>query len=480
VGSHARRSAVSLSLISVVLVLLVASAAAAVPLTKISSDPYTNPSSQHKTQVEPDTFASGSTIVSAFQSGRFFDGGASNIGWATSTNGGSSWQNGFLPGITKYEANGPYDRVSDPSVAYDARHGMWIISSLALDEPGPAAAAVVASRSSNGLSWTNPVTVGSGGSPDKNWTVCDNTPSSPFYGNCYTQWDDNGNGNRIKMSTSTDGGLTWGPAKNTADNATGIAGQPLVRKNGVVIVPIANAFVGSILYFKSTNGGASWQATKPVAAITDHTVAGGLRSLPLPSAEIDNKNKTYIVWQDCRFRANCSANDIVMATIKRNTVSPVVRIPIDPTTSGIDHFIPGLAVDRSTGGATTRLGLTYHYYPVSNCGQNCQLHVGFISSTNGGTTWSAPTDLAGPMSLTWLASTSQGPMVGDYISGSFVSGKTHPVFAVANAPVGGVFDEAMYSPVSGLVSAGVVATGKESPVTDRADHPLPTKPVTVR
>ena len=71
-------------------------------------------------------------------------------------------------------------------------------------------------------------------------------------------------------------------------------------------------------------------------------------------------------------------------------------------------------------------------------------------------------------------------MVGDYISGSFVSGKTHPVFAVANAPAGGVFDEATYSPVSGLLSAGVVATGKEIPVTDRADHPLPTKPVTVR
>ena len=114
VRSHVRHYAVPLSLISVALVLLVASASAAVPLTKISSDPYTNPSSQHKTQVEPDTFASGSTIVSAFQSGRFFDGGASNIGWATSTNGGSSWQNGFLPGITKYEGNGPYDRVSDP------------------------------------------------------------------------------------------------------------------------------------------------------------------------------------------------------------------------------------------------------------------------------------------------------------------------------------------------------------------------------
>ena len=92
------------------------------------------------------------------------------------------------------------------------------------------------------------------------------------------------------MSTSTDGGLTWGPARNTADNATGIAGQPLVRKNGVVIVPIANAFVGSILYFKSTNGGASWQATKPVATIMDHTVAGGLRR-PAAAVRRDRQQK---------------------------------------------------------------------------------------------------------------------------------------------------------------------------------------------
>ena len=61
---------------------------AAVPIVQISSDPYTNTTSQHKTQVEPDTFSFGSTIVSDFQSGRFTDGGSSNIGWATSTNNG--------------------------------------------------------------------------------------------------------------------------------------------------------------------------------------------------------------------------------------------------------------------------------------------------------------------------------------------------------------------------------------------------------
>jgi hypothetical protein len=74
-------------------------ALANVALTQLSSDPYTNPASQHRTEVEPDTFAAGNTIVSAFQVGRFVDGGASGAGFAISTNAGSTWTHGFLSGV---------------------------------------------------------------------------------------------------------------------------------------------------------------------------------------------------------------------------------------------------------------------------------------------------------------------------------------------------------------------------------------------
>jgi hypothetical protein len=184
-------------------------ATGATSLTSVSTDPYANTSSQHATEVEPDTFAAGSTIVSAFQVGRFFDGGATNIGWARSTNAGSTWTNGFLPGITTF-AGGSFSRVSDPTVAYDAAHNVWLIASLALS--GTTGAAVLVSRSTDGgATWGNPVTVASAGSGnagtnlDKEWIVCDNTAASPFYGHCYVEWDANGNGNRVKMSTSTDG-----------------------------------------------------------------------------------------------------------------------------------------------------------------------------------------------------------------------------------------------------------------------------------
>src|SRR5437899_9626117 len=84
----------------VLAITLSASASASVrasSLFQISSDPYTNSTSQHQTEVEPDSYSNGSTIVSATQVGRFNDGGASNIGWATSTDNGTTWHGGSCP-----------------------------------------------------------------------------------------------------------------------------------------------------------------------------------------------------------------------------------------------------------------------------------------------------------------------------------------------------------------------------------------------
>ncbi len=209
-----------------------------------------------------------------------------------------------------------------------------------------------------------------------------------------------------------------------------------------------------MIAFVSTNGGSSWNSSVVVTNVSAHTVAGGLRSGPLPSAEFDATGKVYVVWQDCRFRRRCLSNDIVMSTTTNGTTwSSVVRIPIDSTNSGVDHFIPGLAVDRTSSGNTTRLALAYYYYSSASCNVNtCQLNIGYVSSTNGGTSWSTVTQLAGPMSLSWLPTTTQGRMVGDYISTSFVNGSPIPVFTVATAPTGSTFNQTM-SVANGLSAA---------------------------
>ena len=142
---------------------------------------------------------------------------------------------------------------------------------------------------------------------------------------------------------------------------------------------------------------------------------------------------------------------MMSTSIDGKTWLAVQRIPLDHAGSGVDHFIPGLAVDQSTSGSAGHLVLAFYYYPNSNCtSSTCQLEVGSSSSTDGGKTWSSTNRLAGPMALSWLASTSKGAMVGDYISTSFAGGKAYPVFAIATAPRGGVFNEAMYTISGGL------------------------------
>ena len=437
-----------------------------VAVTRISTDPFTNSTSQHATEVEPDTFSNGNTIVSTFQVGRFFDGGSSDIGFATSTDGGSTWTSGFLPGTTPFSTPaGPFARVSDASVAFDARHNVWLISSLPLNST-PTGAGVIVNRSTDGgLTWSNPVVVNSDTGTDKNWTVCDNTSTSPFFGNCYTEWDLNSAGNLIQMSTSTDGGLTWGPKKTTASGQAGLGGQPLVQPTGTVIVPIDNANETAVGAFRSTDGGASWTDVTTIALIRHHTEAGNLRSPALPTAEIDGSGKVFVAWSDSRFERGGKANDIVFSSSSDGvTWSAVTRVPIDAINSQVDHFIPGLAVDKATSGGTAHLVLTFYFYPVSSCKQStCQLDVGSISSVNGGATWGASTMVAGPMNVTWLANTSQGFMVADYISTSFNgSGSAHGAFALANAPSGGVFDEAMFTTTAAITSSGRLA-GQTAP-----------------
>src|SRR2546423_2939839 len=428
-------------------------AGANVALTQVSSDPYTNATSQHATELEPDTFADHGTVVAAFQVGCFFNGGASDIGVVRSGTGGASWDApGFLHlTFNSGDASSPYERVSDPSVAYDARHGVWIVSSIPLT-PTTSVPTVLFNRSTDdGRTWgpaiSMPPPASNSVDLDKNWTVCDNHPSSPFYGHCYTELDNFADGDLELMSTSTDGGLTWSVPIRTDGNDKGLGGQPVVQPSGRVIVPF-ESLNGTISAFRSDNGGASWSRAGKVSGIRFHGVAGGLRTSPLPTAAIARDGTAYVGWGGCRFRHGCPSNDIGFSKSSDGiSWSDPTRVPIDAVTSSVDHFIPGLAVDPTSSGSSTKLALTYYFYPNANCGGACQLDVGYISSPDGGAHWGDATQLAGPMGLSQIANTSQGPMVGDYISTSFSGGMATTVFAVGRDATTAAFDEAMYSPV---------------------------------
>lgn len=465
------------------------SASAQIALRQLSHDNFTNRDSQHSTEIEPDTFSFGSTIVATFQVGRAANGAASDTGWATTTDCGKTWASGNLQGISKIEnPSNPWDRANDPAVAYDAAHAIWLIVTMPWsaatthqsggvipDRPPALIPAAVVSRSSDGITWgATPVVVTPDViSSDKPWIACDNTPTSPFYGHCYISWDIPDSQNLFQMNTSTDGGLTWGPTLTTADSATGLGGGPVSLNDGTVVVPFLDTSSASptIQAFTSTDGGESWGHTTTITQSFYHAQAANLRSGPWPSQEVDGAGRVFVVFEDCRFRTSCASNDILLtSSIDGVSWTPPSRIPIDPVTSTFDHFLASIAVDPNTSGTSAHLTVTYYYYPQTNCtSSTCSMNVGSISSLNGGITWARPVRVSPPMQMSWIALTNGHFMLGDYFSTSYCGGKAFGVFAIAKPKVGLLFNQQMYTTMNGLnasLKGPFLSSAGEKPVAN--------------
>jgi BNR repeat-like domain len=410
----------------------------------VARDSFRAPA-QHATIAEPDTFSWGNVIVAAFQSGRFRDGGAVNTGWATSRDIGRRWRSGLLPSLTvASRPAGRWQRASDPVVAYDAVHRVWLIASLVFSNG--VAGGIAVNRSSDGLTWSAPVTVVEAPSRrelliDKEWIVCDSGAASPHRGSCYVGYSDFRT-QRLEFQASRDGGLTWEPPVAAPDDAGrgsirgrwAPAPQPVVQPDGDLIVPYYDETrVASI---RSADGGRSFSASVTVSPTTYKPTAD-LRAAPLPTAEVDQGGTVYVVWSDCRSRPLCAFNDLVLSRSADGvTWSPATRIPIAPRSSRADYVIPGVAVD---GGRVGRLAVAYYVYR-----SGAFLDAGFISSPNGGRTWTPPRRLnAQTMRLEWIAQAG-GAMVGDYISASFAGGRAVALFPLA-APSANRFDQPLFA-----------------------------------
>jgi hypothetical protein len=218
----------------------------------------------------------------------------------------------------------------------------------------------------------------------------------------------------------------------------------------------------------SIDGGRTLQRT--VSITTQQFDYPWLRADPDLSSAVDAHGTIYVVFPDCRFRANCSdpgcrfepttsfcaPNDLLLTT-SRNGVdwTAPARIPIDTLASSTDHFITGLGVLSGNDPTHDRLALTYFFERNANLPDgttcdftNCLVSAGFISSADGGRSWQHAHKVAGPMPEGSLVPTFAGEMVADYISAIFVHGKPFGAFALAARPPDpstGLFDEAIYA-----------------------------------
>ena len=198
---------------------------------RLSVDPYANADSQHETAVEPDSFAWGDTVVAAFQVGRRDGGAAANIGTAVSRDDGRTWTRALLPGTTvNATPPGPEVGASDPSVAYDSVHGVWLVGTLTIERDF---SHVYVARSTDGVHWSAPVDAADGPVLDKDWIACDNGATSPFRGRCYLEYTDDDK-NITVSQFSNDGGQTWSPPVRAGAFLVGT--QPVTQPNGTLVV----------------------------------------------------------------------------------------------------------------------------------------------------------------------------------------------------------------------------------------------------
>jgi hypothetical protein len=416
---------------------------------QLSRDLDVESEAQHETQVEPDSYSFGSTIVSVFQSGRYVDGGAANIGFATSRDSGRTWTSGLLPGLSFFSTPpGASFAISDPVVAYDSTHRWWLAASLNVD-------GVLINRSRDGVTWNLPVSAATNpdGEYDKEWIVCDNWRTSRFRGRCYVSYM-NFAEDRIEARSSTDGGRTWSVSVQVdPDRPDAIVNglQPVVRPNGDLLL-VYSVFGTSfqlgneIAAARSADGGRSFDRPVQVAPLHD-TGSSWMRAAPFASVDADAAGTVYVAWSDCQ---QC-ADDIVLARSRDGvTWTQPRRVPIGGPAGSLDYVLPALAVDPATAGRKARVALLYHALrPPSVCDpvEFClAVDVGLVISSDGGTTWTHPQRLnAVSVPLAWIADTALGRMLGDYVSVSWVQGRPVPVFALAAEPVDGLFRQAIFA-----------------------------------
>jgi hypothetical protein len=388
---------------------------------RIARDTTSVGGAQHATIVEPDSASFGKTVVAAFQVGRVQGGGAGTIGWASSRDSGRTWRAGTLPGV---------GHASDPTVAYDARHGVWLIVTLGITN-GPTSLAV--SRSTNGRTWSRAVPALEEQSEafDKEWIFCDNGATSPRRGTCYLAYTDLAT-ESIALTSSADGGVSWAAPTRVSARGDVVDALPAALPDGTLVVAWLDG--RTIFAARSPNGGSSFDTPTPIAVLNTSPVPG-LRAPPLPALDVDRHGRLLLAWPDCRFRTGCSGNDIVLST---STDGASWSSPSRITTGPASYVTVGLGAD----GASDGIVVSAQAVPS---GATAALGVAAAVSRNG-TTWSPTRRLdTRTMMLSWLPTTTSAAFLGDYLAASWVGGRPLAIVPIASPPRAGRLDQALYA-----------------------------------
>jgi hypothetical protein len=334
-------------------------------------------------------------VVTCYQEGRVDAGGDQVNGCATTFNGGKTWTDAHLPGLTPDVEHGTYDRASDAVVAFGPNNVVYA-NSLVFDDTsgnGLRSAIVVNVSKDGGKTWGPMIEVEGdqgGGLNDKNWIIVDNSDATGHHlGRVYVVWD------RVApviASYSDDEGATWTPP-SVIYSGQGIGTLPLVLPSGdlgIVFTTIAGGpavrppegegqeTAGKLVYSVAAGAGTvpfpgALAFSAPVTIDNDlsNGVRGQRASDGLPTADVDpTTGRIYVAWDDGRFRAD---------TPKATNENDIVYSYSD---DGV-QWTPAARVNRPAKASKLSKNAIDHFNPMIGVGKDGTVHIAYLQRKEG-------------------------------------------------------------------------------------------------
>lgn len=434
-------------------------------------------------------------LVGAWQQDRWSNGGARGIVAAASFDGGKSWTQTALPftrcGGGNAGNGGNFARASDPWISFapdGTAHLMALTFSGATFQPGSANAMVTSRSLDGGRTWSAPIALISDGASffnDKNALTADPTDANFVY----AVWDRlaaTGNGGPTWFARTTNGGLSWEPARpiydpgpdsQTIGNVIAVLPEGTLVNLFTQLDPAAGggttAFLAAI---RSTDKGVTW--SEPV--VIDSLLSVGTTDPETGTAVRDGgilgqiaagpEGTLAVVWQDARF-GNLAQDAIALSVSSDGgqTWSPALPVNPDPT---VPAFTPTVRVQ-----ADGTIAVSY-YDLRNNTDDTATLPTDYwLARSRSGAAWDE-VHIAGPFDLV-TAPNAGGLFIGDYQaligagelllpffvqtnSGNFAN-RTDVFVAPARSQLGKVAPLALTPPASARVS-----TTQRQPTASRA------------